>query len=266
MPTLPSLSFSFTSKAGEHIEWRSTVSVNSEGIFHLTFPAELVEVARVELKAARTSPFDPMTIAQPRTQWQVQGPKLDQCKLFLERVAQAYLRTETTVDRVIMYHVGSELSYFRLANGTIVPHAGRLSEAEQQSGKWQGSSPSVVLDHYRLGLFAQVLDRITEHRGDHVAVRYARPQLPDGSWGAQLNSWTHLNTPAFRLPEMTWPVVPYTETAAEFFFRILFRLCQIADQLQTVLADPTSVATALESAGRPALPSILWSPENESEE
>lgn len=121
MPTLSSLLFSFTSKAGEHIEWRSTVSVDSEGIFHLTFPAELVDVARVELKAARTTPFDPLTITQPRTQWQVQGPKLDQCKLFLERVAQAYLRTETTVDRVIMYHVGSELSYFRLANGPLFP-------------------------------------------------------------------------------------------------------------------------------------------------
>lgn len=91
MPSLPVVPFCFTSKAGERLEWRSQVSVDQAGVFHCTFPGVLVEVAQVELRAFRKSPFDPLTIDRPRTQWQVQGPNLEECKAFLRQAAQTYL-------------------------------------------------------------------------------------------------------------------------------------------------------------------------------
>lgn len=109
-------------------------------------------------------------------------------------------------------------------------------------------------DLYRLGLFAQVLDRVTEQRGEHVAVRYVLPRLPDESWGARLNSWTHLRIPSDRTRDQTWPQVPYTEGAAEFFYRMLFRLCELADQLTIFFSDPEAVVVALVHAEVPQLP------------
>ncbi|NMP24249.1 hypothetical protein [Sulfobacillus harzensis] len=262
MPTLPSIPFSFTSKAGEHLEWHSTVSVDRAGMFHCTFPEELVEVARVELRAFRKSPFDPLTIEQPRTQWQVQGPNLEECKAFLRQVAEAYLRTETTTERIIMYHIDPAVAYFRLKDGTIRPNAAHLSDEKYRAGAWQGNEKHSTFgtDHYRLGLFARVLDRVTEQRGEHVAVRYVLPKLPDDSWGARLNSWTHLAVPEFRSYDQPWPHVPYTEPAAEFFYRMILRLCEMTDQLTTFFTDPVSVAAALDGADAPALPAALFGP------
>ncbi len=259
MPTLPSIPFSFTSKAGEHLEWRSIVSVNQSGEFHCTFPDELVDVAQTELRALhKQDRRNPLKLDQPRTQWQVQGPNLEQCKAFLRQVAEAYLRTETTTERIIMYHIDPSVSYFRLGDGAIRPNAAHLTDEELRAGSWQGEEKHSTFgtDHYRLGLFARVLDRVTEQRGEHLAVRYVLPRLPEASWGAQLNSWTHLRAPTFRPYDQPWPQVPYTECAAEFFYRMLLRLCELADQLSTFFGDPEVVAAALANAEMPMLPPI----------
>ena len=256
MPTLPPIPFGFTSKAGERLEWRSQVSVNQTGEFHCTFPEELAEVAQTELRALhRENTGKPLTIDKPRTNWQVQGPNSEECQVFLRRVAEAYLRTETTTDRIILYHIDPAVSYFRMGDGTIRPNAAHLSDQEYRVGRWQGSENSMGgTDHYRLGLFAQVLDRVTEQRGEHVAVRYVLPRLPDGSWGARLNSWTHLRIPSDRPCDQTWPHVPYTEGAAEFFYRMVFRLCELADQITIFFSDPEAVVEALVHAEVSQLP------------
>jgi hypothetical protein len=262
MPTLPSIAFSFTSKAGERLEWRSQVSVTQTGEFHCTFPDTLVDVARVTLPSFKKSPFDPLTIDCPRTQWQVQGPNLEECKRFLHQVAEAHLRTTTTVERILVYHVDSAVSYFRLADGTVYPNAYAMSHTSQ-TGAWQGNLASIGADHYHLGLFAQVLDRVTEQRGDCIAKRYEHPTLPDDSWGARLNSWTRLNLPTLRTQDTLWPSIPYTEPAAAFFYHMLQRLCEITDQLTTFLADSASVAKALNGSNVLALPEMLWAAEPE---
>lgn len=221
-------------------------------------------VAQTELRALhKQDPRNPLKLDQPRSQWQVQGPNLEECKAFLRRVAEAYLRTETTTERIIMYHVDPAVSYFRMGDGAIRPNAAQLSDEERRMGRWQGSENGTFgTDHYRLGLFARVLDRVTEQRGEHVAVRYVLPRLPDGSWGARLNSWTHLRAPTFRAYEKPWPQVPYTEGAAEFFYRMLLRLCEMTDQLTTFFGDPVSVTAALKTADVRAIPGALWTPEH----
>lgn len=256
MPTLPSMDFHFTSKAGEDLAWRSTVSVTQSGVFHVTFPDELVDVARTELRKFRKTFLDPLTIEKPRMQWQVQGPNLEECKTFLQQVAQAYLRTETTVERLILYHIEPEVAYFRQKDGMIRPNAHGMSQDAYTAGRWCGSrEQNSAGRHYALGLYAKVLDRVTERRGEHVAVRYVWPKLSEGSWGAQLNSWNHLPVPTFRHYDKPWPHVPYTESAAEFFYEMLLRLCTITDQLTEFLGNPVAVAQALEQATRPMLPS-----------
>lgn len=246
MPTLPPIDFSFTSKAGEDLAWRSTVSVTQSGVFHVTFPDVLMDVARTELSTFRKTPFDPLTIDQPRTQWQVQGPNLEECKAFLQQVAHAYLRTETTVDRLILYHIEPGVAYFRQEDGIIRPNAQGVSRDAYIAGRWGGSrEQNSAGNHYALGFYAKVLDRVTERRGEHVAVRYVLPKLPEDSWGARLNSWTHLPVPTFHPYEMPWPHVPYTESAAEFFYQILLQLCTLADQLTDFLSDSTALTQAL---------------------
>lgn len=111
MPTLPSIDFGFTSQAGERLAWRSTVSVHQEGLFHCTFPAELVHVAEVELRVVKKSPFDRSRLPSLAPIGRYRGPNLDECKAFLRRVAEAYLRTETTVERLIAYHMEPMVRY-----------------------------------------------------------------------------------------------------------------------------------------------------------
>lgn len=41
---------------------------------------------------------------------------------------------------------------------------------------------ALSVNRYHLGLSAKVLDRVTEQRGGHVALRYEQPRLPEGSW------------------------------------------------------------------------------------
>lgn len=125
-------------------------------------------------------------------------------------------------------------------------------------GSWQGSENSTFgTDHYWLGLFAQVVDRITEQRGEHIAVRYLRPKLPEDSWGVRLNSWTHLAVPTFRSYDQPWPHVPYTEPAAEFFYQMLLRLCEMADQLTTFFGAPTALAQILTNSEALTLPPLF---------
>ena len=258
MPTLPSIAFRFTSKAGECLEWRSQVSVTQTGEFHCTFPDVLVDVARATLPAFKPSPFDPLTIDRGRTHWQVQGPNLDECKRLLHRVAEVYLSTETTTERIIVYHVDPAVSYFRLADGTIRPNAAALSDSTRQTGGWHGTIADIGTSHYHVGLFAQVLDRVTEQRGEYIAQRYERPSLPEDSWGHRLNSWTQLKLPTWRDSNTAWPSIPYTESAAEFFYRLLLQLCRMADQLATFLADAPTVANVLSNPDARALPDPLW--------
>ena len=145
-------------------------------------------------------------------------------------------------------------------SGSVMVPFARMPEG-CRTGAWPGlhnqNSPDA---HYRLGLYAQVVDRITERRGEHVAVRYERPRLPEGSWGAQLNSWNHLRVPTFRAYAEPCPHIPYTEPAAEFFYRLPMRLCALTDQLAKFFPDPVSVVAALEGTGVLALPGALWNP------
>ena len=257
MPTLPPIDFRLISAAEEVLAWRSTVSVDQTGIFHVSFPDFLVEVASTALPDFNQSGRDVLTITQHRTQWQVQGSNLHTCKTFLHQVGTAYLRTETTTERIIVYHFNPAVAYFRTPNGAIHPNAQALPDDVRMAGSWQGTRQARREPQpYAVELYAQVIDRITERRGDHEAIRYTRPTLPPASWGARLNHWNHQGIPD--ASRTLWPHVPYTEAAAQFFYVLLYRWCELADQATRWLSRADTLADTLAHPTRLALMDTLW--------
>lgn len=241
MPNLCKDTFRFEPKAGEPLEFTSTIDVTAQGIFRAILPPELLEVVPVVL---RQEPFSVCRIEAGKVNTRLAAPTLDLLRKAIGAAGNEWASCEETIETVILYAHDLRVSYNQTEDGAIHPNG---YTPDGTKGKWRGKLNATERDtHYRIGFAATVREKITYRRAGSTAVKYQRPPRQDGdhrypeSYHDKLLAFAGLRIEPSGMQEM-----PYTEEAAKFFYEIMVGLCAMADRIETFFADQNQVHQAI---------------------
>jgi hypothetical protein len=230
----------------ERLELKCATSIDDAGVFQVRVPEELLEVVRA-------TQFDGMTVARVsvRGHTHLRGPVLATLREALQQAYLQVLTPDVTVERVILYHLGSHVSFAETPDGTVVPNAS-WPDARWAPDKWYGNhhSGNPSRDGYSLVIGARVVDKKTLRRGNTVTVKYEKV----GAAGERndplylLQSWA-----AFSLPD-DCPEMPYSPEAALFFHRLLVGMAELSRRIQEFAHDEQRLLSVIANGGGSLLP------------
>lgn len=256
MPRLKSIKFSSSSKSGEVFWFVSEVSVNNSGVFSLTIPDELEDVARAVIETVDRSTYS-VVLVRPRMKLLVSGHDLERCESFVKVVCQDFMSCDISEEKVILYGTDVQIAYVKDEQGNIYPNgyiAGR-SKYDREC-RWHGTLNAADRDRfYRVGLAAVVRNKITYARRSGSKVEFKRVEGEHGSYLEKLDSFVGLSINPASMKEM-----PYSEEAARFFYEMMLGLCRLADRLTVFLNDDLLLRKAIEQRA-----SLCFPPQHNSQ-
>lgn len=235
MPSLPSKKFQFKNKAGDELNFTSTVTVDSEGIFRMTIPVELEEVAHSALKGNH----DGVSINQSPKTLGIYAKTLDTCRKYIAIICNEYLECDVTTENMILYATDIKVSYCKV-NDTFYPN-GRIAG---ENYKWYGKlSATYPANYFTIGIAARIYEKKTFKRALSTKIEYksiTTDHTNKGTYFELLNGicGLYINTTACK--EM-----PYTEEAAKFFYETMMSMCKLADRLETFFSDEDNIHKAI---------------------
>ncbi len=265
MPKLKTHKFYVKNKANDKIEFDADVTVNSSGVFAVTFPDEyLLDVSANLLSGC--------AVTKPRKHHRVESHSMDDAIQSIREGLKSLLDTKVTHELVILYRYATECHYAKDSEtGQVYPNAGIAVEetgkpyegadspigwAENGASKATSSSIFDKRDPYSISLQATVKRKTTYTSRNNTRVEYFSPTLPLdmhdnnfdtlelGKYGEHLAGFTRVT-----LKEGD-PELPYTEDAARFFLDAMLSLCALSDRLSTFFADPASINNAITNQSR----------------
>ncbi|MBK3780431.1 hypothetical protein G3A43_09350 [Paraburkholderia aspalathi] len=229
------------SKEDREVRISCTSTVDSNGLFTLTLPDHLSEVASSMTLPAGVS-WD-----RARVHTRLQGKVLEALKKAVTEVLKAFVSPEVTVERVIRYNVESHVSFAEDANGNIFPN-GSFPDAQWVDRDHYGEhhATNAAPGGYSLVIGARVCDKRTIRHGDAVKVDYAHVST-DHSGNPNdplslLNGWA-----AFSLPEHGTKDMPYSDEAALFFHRMMLNMAELSRNVQTFMNDEPRLFSAIKN-------------------
>lgn len=238
MPSMGKVSFRHENKAGQVMEFAAACSVDSEGIFAIVIPDELVPAA-CSLK---------FNVTQPRTNSRIEHGNLETAKSQVAAAIAEYMAVEEVVERVIRFGRDLRVSFWQREDGSIAPNG-----SGQPDGRWTDVGNRLAFHNeqhggYGVGLVAWIADRVTLRRTNSEKIDYRRVDLGNHSakegceWGYRLNGFCRMGVPkGVELEEM-----PYTEEAAKFFHDALIAMCLMARQIDDFFKSPDALRIAIE--------------------
>ena len=253
MPNLPDLKFHYQGKTGEELAFTSSASVKSDGEFSVSIPEVLLPLARhligkfPQVKLASHAHNAPLRFY---------AANLTEIKRVIAACAEEYLKCEVKKERVIVYSHVCHVSFWRRKDGSLCPSGVGLNH--NSDGGWSGVGDlhaTSGADHYSVGIFAGVYDRVVTTRGTMSKTTYVDPDDWDhfaaDTWGQKLNSFCGLHMEV----NDSLKRIPYTEEAAMFFYQTMMALCGMADRLDAFLKDDKLVQQAIASGAKNLLTS-----------
>ena len=105
-------------------------TVDSNGLFTVTLPEHLVELAK-----AMTLPAG-VSCDQARVNTRLQGKVLETLKVALTDLLKAAVSPEVTVERIIRYNVESHIAFVEAPDGTIFPNGAFEGAQYEGDGRW----------------------------------------------------------------------------------------------------------------------------------
>lgn len=232
---------------GSKFSFRTEISVNREGWFTFTIPEELEETAKANARKMKD-----VSVGKMRVNNYIMTRTKSEGIEFLRIAAQDYVNCEVTRETVILYTTRANVTYWKKADGTIVPNGAYDREYQKNKGKWHGKASTELamdIDHtYSVGLRAHVYVKVTAHRksGDQIAWERAGENChtePD-NYLDKLNSFIG-GMPDYGREEFS--EIPYTEEAAKFFYEAMLSICKLSDRIESFFGNPENVQKAIES-------------------
>lgn len=243
MVSLPKLKFHFEPETGEALQFDAPVSVNSSGIFSVTIPEELAEVAKSVIAKEYLDRTVSCQLAQKY--FKVSAPTLDLCREVIDRAGKEYVTCDVKVETVIVYSHDTKVSYWKDGDQIYPNGCGR-----EKSGKWNGAMRGALeyTEHYGIGVAAVVMNKTTYTRSSSTKVEYSRWRdesihhlAQQKTWAGRLNNFVRLSVKPKRMKEM-----PYTEEAAKFFYDMMIGVCRLADRIEEFFSSEENVLLAIE--------------------
>lgn len=251
MPKVKTTTFKHTNSAGEALEFKSDISVDSEGLFSATVPDDVAA-------AVGSLSVDDVWTTQPRQNWRVTGRSLERVNWAIEAGMAELLTVETTIERVIIYSYKLDVSAWQNSDGSL--HAnGNIGERREDGGNWHPMGNHIHAgnrtSHFQVGLYAEVLDKVTHTRPNSVRTEFRSPEWEHShhsfpTWASKLNGFGSLGRP--RDPGAL-DSLPYTEANARFFYELLIAMCYLGRNLHDFFSDQGNVVKAIERGAVPML-------------
>ena len=116
-----------------------------------------------------------------------------------------------------------------------------------------GVHAGASIKHYKVGLFAAVVDKVEHYRYDQlIKTTYARCDtghfnpVEGMDWAHRLNGFTGLRID-YSAGGRSYQEIPYTEDAARFFHDAMISLCRLGDRINEFFSDNARLALAISS-------------------
>jgi hypothetical protein len=226
--------------------------VDAHGQFSVNIPDILTDIADAKM------PRSGLEVRGHRNNYQVRSSSLREALAFLTECAQDHVTVETKTERVILYGCDLRVAFWIDEKGQFWPSG---YDHGVRSGNWwkpkmhrQSLHSDSGVEYYSVGLVAIVFDKITHKRASGDTLQWERvredhndEQSPIG----RLNSFSALGIDPEDHPD-TLRALPYSDEAAEFFYKVLIGLCHIAKNLDDFFADKKRLTLAIKQ--RLALP------------
>jgi len=257
MPKLKTMTFRADAQTGDKLEFKSDLSVDSEGVFSATIPEEVFDSLRT---IRGRGEFADVDVGQPRRYYRASAPTLDVLKKAIKAAMDEHLAVEVITDRVIVYGYTTDVNAYEDGDGTL--HANGYI-GDDVVGRWhpmgRNMSPHNPASHFQVGLAAAVMDKITYRRQRSERVEYKRPvwehsHLEFPTYASKLNAFVGIR---LRRPE-AMSQMPYTEEAAKFFYDAMIGLCMLGKRIHEFFGDEEQVQLAI--AGSANLLPVLDGP------
>ena len=245
-------------KTDEKVEFKSVVSVDSQGVFHCTIPAFLAESAQLLIDQRREKKgLRDIFLTQPRENWRVSSAVLLAAVDFMRAACEEYLNVETTVELLIVYKTVTNCRFCVGLDGKIYPH-GHLANEASGGYEWFENDgirfSSEIHETYNVGLNAAVVEKVTHRRQAGDKIVYRQPEgegntnLGDGYI---LNNWGKLKqfdygSRVSRLDD-GFKEMPYTPKAELFFHEMLKTMCNMALKFDEFFGKEENILKAIET-------------------
>lgn len=268
MATVKTREFKHTGKSGETIQFKSPITVDSQGEFTINIPAELAPTAR----ALTTQPVwkGHVEVTQARVNWRIQGGVLSTIERFVEEAMKEHLAVEVKQELVILYRYENNTTFARAADGSIHPNghfaAEKLEDDARRSWEWGGNRNIHSNNRPRffgVGVVARAYLKLTYTRPGSSKVEYKR-DLPGSHWDQnsmrRLNSYIvqdpvlhgyetdHFLTVGCDKPSSEGvQEMPYSDAAADFFSDLMLVMCRLGDQLDAFVGNKDNLLIAIKN-------------------
>lgn len=267
MPKLTNHQFSFTTEDKQTHHFNSEIYVCTEGEFSCTVPEFLVETLTAVANA--NSNIDRKRHVQKlQVNHRAYAPSKSDLLAFVNEAHRQHYMAVITTDLVICYDWHAEVSYWQNPDGSMAAN-GSMPDAVDRTangdgGNWanhvmrsgQNINANNRVGHYSIGVFAAIYQRTTHTRLSGVTETWGwinqfghDKQL--GEWGNKLSGFTGLSEP--KSPEYLRQM-PYTESAARFFYESLMGMCEMGRRFKNFFEDEANVIAAIEGHGPSLLP------------
>lgn len=254
MPKVKTTTFKHTNSAGEALEFKSDISVDSEGVFSATVPDDVATALRT-----LSLHGNEVWTTCPRQNWRVTGRDLEKVMRAVDAGMEELLAVETTVERVIVYSHKIDLGAWENSDGSLHANGGIGGEGYDAGARWHPMGSHLhansLTSHFQVGLYAEVLDMVTHRRPNSQRVEFRSPEwehshLDHPTWASKLNGFPCLKRSD--RPEAL-PRLPYTEENARFFYEMLIALCYLGHNLHDFFSDQGNVVKAIKRGAVPML-------------
>lgn len=252
--------FAHNGKTGEKIDFKSDITVDSDGDFHATIPEDLYETAKRMLGA---NPWD--GVKRSSSQWagiipskakvncRIGGKVLADIERFISAAMIEHLACEVTEDLVIIYTYSGQTSYIYNDEGEFGRNGYGFDGRPYYWGGLGDLAPHRATSQYSISVGARCAKRITYTRPSGVKVVFDRPDFPNNHHrsehpGEMLNEFIALYPDGGKCQ-----VMPYSDEAAMFFVNLLMAMCKMSHQLDHFLGNEDNLRLAIARGGAAAL-------------
>lgn len=234
-------------------------SVDSAGIFRAEIEPEMFDIFKGICRQRRDLACKTEMIAARGggARHVISGATLRNVELILWEHGKAMCDADVRQEVRIFYSLRLDASYYKTASGEILPNGQGVDDYGKDGGGWRGAPSSSMRREdggHLVGVGASIarVTTVTPKSGA-TATSYDRVEDADpvlGEWARTLRRWTRQPWPsAIRGEPSKMLSIPYTEPAAKLFCDVLHGLSQIADMIETNLADADALPALIASGG-----------------
>jgi hypothetical protein len=282
MPVAYSYKAAYINESGSKCELPISIVVDKDGLFSAIVP-DWIESNIYALLPDRNDPFRDrhkfygVYIARPKEHLHIYCKIMEKLKICLHEALVQYSAPVVVKELVIRYNTKVQAAAYELpdgrlfANGYVADKIGKAEGLQKDErfggyGNWakelKTESNNPAYGGYSVQVGAAVQVKVTTTRGESVKIVYESPSgfthsdvnVPEAA--EKLNSFIGLslsNSSYYSDRDIILQEIPYTDEAAEFFYRIMIGIAEMGLKMARFFADKETMIARIQARNTPLL-------------